>query len=165
MIDHLSVLTGQIIIDPIGRIVDLFHDIPDHRIFHIQQKNTCFRCLSLVDIYIPAQGNDPLVPIGSILKQLLDMRCGKVYIFNGIFRIFVPFLCLHLHVFLFCRHRLRCDQISFGIIQRQALNLIGIGLIEQTELLREFPAGYIKLLDHVVVCPVYNLPDIQQVCI
>ena len=25
--------------------------------------------------------------------------------------------------------------------------------------------GYIKLLDHVVVCPVYNLPDIQQVCI
>ena len=34
-----------------------------------------------------------------------------------------------------------------------------------TFLLREFPAGYIKLLDHVVVCPVYNLPDIQQVCI
>ena len=36
MIDHLSALAAQIIIDPIGRIVDLFHDIPDHRIFHIQ---------------------------------------------------------------------------------------------------------------------------------
>ena len=88
-----------------------------------------------------------------------------MYIFNGIFRIFIPFLRLHLHIFLFCRHRLRCNQISFWVIQSQALNLIGIGLIEQTELLREFPAGYIKLLDYVVVCPVQDLPDIQQICI
>ena len=62
-------------------------------------------------------------------------------------------------------NRLRCNQISFWVIQSQALNLIGIGLIEQTELLREFPAGYIKLLDYVVVCPVQDLPDIQQICI
>ena len=154
MVDHLSVLTGQIIVNSAGTVIDLFHHVSDHRIFHIQQKNTGFWCLSLVDIYIPAQRNYPLVPIRSVLKQFLDMRCGKMYIFNGIFRIFIPFLRLHLHIFLFCRHRLRCDQISFWVIQSQTLNFIGVCLIEQAELLREFPAGYIKLLDYVVVCPV-----------
>ena len=165
MIDHLSVLTDQIIVDSAGAIIDLFHYVPDHRIFHIQQKDTGFRYLSLVNIYIPAQGNYPLIPIGSILKQFLDMRCGKVYIFNDIFRIFKPFLRLYPYIFLFCCHRLRCDQISFLIIQRHTLNLIRVGLIEQTELLRKFPAGYIKLLDYVIVCPIEDLADIQQVCI
>ena len=51
------------------------------------------------------------------------------------------------------------------VIQCHTLNLIGVGLIKKTELLHKFPAGYIKLLNHVIVCSIKDLANIQQICI
>ena len=129
MVYDISVTIAQIIISLTWRIIDPWKSLLDHGILHIYQKHAVYRLISIIDINRTAEGYDPIIPVGAILKQILYMRCRKVHILY-IFRcILVPFLFLHINLILLHCNRLRSNKLPGIVVQRHTLHFVNIHLI------------------------------------
>lgn len=108
MIDDFPIAVAEVKILSAVLCIYLVHHTGNTGIIHIYQKNSRSGVSSIGNLYHSAKRDHPVIPLGAIIKKILDMRGGKMHIFHLLHCLLIPALTGHIRVFFLRSHRLCC---------------------------------------------------------
>ena len=77
----------------------------------------------------PAQGNHPIITERAVVKQVLDMRRGKMHVFHFLHGLYIPALPGDVGILLLAGNRLRRNQAPAAVVHGNAAQIPLVGLV------------------------------------
>ena len=134
-----------------------FIHLPHHPFYdgivHIHQKHTKPGTSVVCQFHRTAQGNDPIVPEGPVVKEILYMRRGKMHVFHFLLSLLIPALPGNIGVFFLQYHRLCRHQAPVFIVNGHTVQILPIRPIQKVHSLLNFLKlpGKILFFNHIIV--------------
>ena len=164
MIDDLAVPVHQIHI-PGVLFICLVKNLLDRAVIHIDKQDSPSGVPHICKLHAPAQGDYPRILVVAALKNVLDMRRGKMQILNLLSCLHKPLLLFQINRLLSRGDRPCCQNRTILRHTDNTDKIVLIFLIQQVHLLVDGLLGQVFIFDDIVIHEIGDVHHITDVAV